>query len=210
MSEKFSNLMIDLETLSTRANGTVVAVGAVFFNPATGKLGPTFDGAIDMADAVRYGKVDGETLKWWFGQSDAAGKGMIRGRHTAEKVWSEFVKFASQFGKDVQPWGNGSSFDITMCEWQIGVVLNQKAPWQFWNVRDVRTIKELAKGIVKFDDKLEATAHTALDDAIFQAKYVSAFYQGLRAGPESPKAFQNIVKAKMDADEDDFEITLDD
>ncbi|EBO5570485.1 3'-5' exoribonuclease, partial [Salmonella enterica] len=53
---------------------------------------------------------------------------------------------------------------------------------QWWNDRDVRTIVELGKAIgfdPKRDMPFEGTRHNALDDAIHQAKYVSAIWKKL-------------------------------
>lgn len=202
----FTDIMIDLETLSNKPNGAVVAVGAVFFNPNSGELGEKFEMAIDMADAVRYGQVDGDTLKWWFSQSDGARKAITRGRHTAEQVWSKFYDFVLTHGDKVHPWGNGSSFDITMCQYQFARVLSKGEPWKFWNIQDCRTIKRAADGIVNYTDKLEGVAHSALADAIHQAKYVSAYWQGLRAPLTGRAAAVNKI---ADSSADDFDLDLD-
>lgn len=205
---KFTDLMIDLETLGKRVNAAVVEVGAVFFNPETGELGDRFSEAIDFTDAMRYGKADGDTLKWWFRQSSQAQQNLIRGTKSAEVVWSKFEKFALLHGKDVHPWGNGATFDISKCEWQFGNVLGREAPWKFWLIQDCRTIKRAANGIVNYNDKLEGVAHSALDDAIHQAKYVSAYWQGLRKSKHGPTATVASIKA---ADDDlDLDITLGD
>ena len=178
---RFSHCMIDLETLGTAANAPVIAIGAVFFDPNTGTLGDTFDAAIDVEDAMRYGVMSGSTFKWWLGQSDAARQKVVRGRERAEDVFSRFGSFAMKHGDNVQPWGNGASFDIAILDHAFPRILNKPAPWKFWNVRDVRTVKELATGIVRFDDKMkQGVAHTALDDAVHQAKWVSTCWQGLR------------------------------
>ena len=201
---KFTDLMIDLETLGKRVNAAVVEVGAVFFNPETGELGDRFSEAIDFTDALRYGKADGDTLKWWFKQTSQAQQNLIRGAKSAETVWSKFEKFALLHGKDVHPWGNGATFDISKCEWQFGTVLGREPPWKFWLIQDCRTIKRAANGIVNYNDKLEGVAHSALDDAIHQAKYVSAYWQGLRNRG-------NSTAASKPADDDlDLDINLDD
>lgn len=175
------HMMVDLETLGTAANAPVIAIGAVFFDPNTGTLGDTFDAAIDVEDAMRYGVMSGSTFKWWLGQSDAARQKVVRGRERAEDVFSRFGSFAVKHGDNVQPWGNGASFDIAILDHAFPRILNKPAPWKFWNVRDVRTVKELATGIVRFDDKMkQGVAHTALDDAVHQAKWVSTCWQGLR------------------------------
>lgn len=177
---KFTDLMIDLETLGTAVNAPVVAIGAVFFNPETGELGETFDAAIDVEDAMRYGKASGSTIRWWLGQGDAARQKVVRGKHPSHLVFTKFHEFCLKHGDNVKPWGNGASFDISILEYAFGRIIERPAPWKFWNVCDCRTIKRLADGIVTFDEKLEGTAHTALDDARHQAKWVSVYWQGLR------------------------------
>ncbi|OQM74915.1 hypothetical protein BFN67_04685 [Pseudaminobacter manganicus] len=178
--------MIDLETLGTAVNCPVVAVGAVYFDPNTGTLGDTFDAAIDIESAMQFGKASGSTIKWWLGQSDAARQKVVRGRQPSDVVFGAFYDFCLKHGDNVKPWGNGSSFDISILEYAFGRILGKPAPWKFWNVRDCRTIKDLADGIVTFEGKLEGTAHTALDDAKHQANYVSVYWQGLRGVTRTP------------------------
>lgn len=83
--------------------------------------------------------------------------------------------------KFVQVWGNGASFDCVILRNSYALAGHQ-APWQWWNDRDVRTIVELGKAIgfePKRDMPFEGTRHNALDDAIHQAKYVSAIWKKL-------------------------------
>jgi hypothetical protein len=185
---KFQHLMIDLETLGTAVNAPVVAIGAVYFDPDTGTLGDTFDAAIDVEDAVRFGRPSGATIKWWLGQGDEARQKVVRGRHPATLVFEKFHEFCRKHGDDVKPWGNGATFDISILEYAFGRILEKPAPWKFWNVRDCRTIKELADGVMSFDGKLAGVAHTALDDAKHQAAWVSAYWQGLRARRHGPNS----------------------
>lgn len=181
-----NHLMIDLETLGTNVNAPVVAIGAVYFDPDTGTLGEEFDAAIDVADAMRYGRASGDTIKWWLGQSDAARQKVVRGRHPSQLVFEKFYDFCLKHGSDVKPWGNGASFDISILEYAFGRILDKQAPWKFWNVMDCRTVKRLAEGIVEFTGTLEGTAHDAIDDARHQARWVSVYWQGLRGVRKVP------------------------
>ncbi|WP_236459807.1 3'-5' exonuclease, partial [Escherichia coli] len=93
---------------------------------------------------------------------------------------SEFIiKNANH--KFVQVWGNGASFDCVILRNSYSLT-GQPVPWQWWNDRDVRTIVELGK-VIGFDPKrdmpFKGTRHNALDDAIHQAKYVSAIWKKL-------------------------------
>ncbi len=203
---KFKHLMIDLETLGTAANAPIVAIGAVFFDPETGEIGDTFDAAIDIADAMQYGRASGDTIKWWLGQSDPARQKVARGRHKAVPVFEKFHDFCLKHGDDVHPWGNGSSFDISMLEYAFGRILDRKPPWKFWNVRDCRTIKDIADGIVPFNGKLTGTAHTALDDAMHQANYVSVYWAGLRRAARPAMAASTPAEvAPVASDDFDFD-----
>jgi oligoribonuclease (3'-5' exoribonuclease) len=178
-------MMIDLETLGTRPNAPVIAIGAAFFDPDTGEIGKTFDGAIDFEDACRFGQVEGSTIKWWFGQSDEARSKAVRGTASAEKVFRGFANFVRAFGDPakVQPWGNGASFDISIMDYAFRRILNEQAPWSFWNVRDCRTIKEIATGFAPdYKAARKGVHHSALDDAIYQAEWVSYYWQHLRMG----------------------------
>ncbi|EER9151029.1 exonuclease, partial [Escherichia coli] len=81
----------------------------------------------------------------------------------------------------VQVWGNGANFDNTILRRSYerqGI----PCPWRYSNDRDVRTIVELGKA-VDFDARtaipFEGERHNALDDARYQAKYVSTIWQKL-------------------------------
>lgn len=177
---KFQHMMVDLETPWHGGECAGHRHWRGLLRPQHRHPWDTFDAAIDVEDAMRYGVMSGSTFKWWLGQSDAARQKVVRGRERAEDVFNSFGSFAMKHGDNVQPWGNGSSFDIAILDHAFPRILNKPAPWKFWNVRDCRTIKELATGIVNYNDKMQGVAHTALDDAIHQAKYVSIYWQGLR------------------------------
>lgn len=188
-----SHLMIDLETLGTAVNAPIISIGAVFFDPNTGKLGEEFNQSVDLASALKFGKASGDTIKWWMGQDDNARKSVTRGILTIEEVLSGFVTFVHK--KDVnflRVWGNGATFDISILEVAFTRVLGKPAPWKFWNVRDCRTIRELGDGIVEYEFVREGTHHDALDDAKFQAKWVSAYWQGIRK-PKSESEIDDLL-----------------
>ena len=189
---KFSELMIDLETAGTAANAPVISIGAVYFNRDTGELGEKFDGRIDVVDALRYGKMSGDTFRWWLLQSDEARKTLTSGFHTAERVFTKFEKFCGLHGSP-RPWGNGASFDITILDVAFPRILNKQPPWKFWDVRDCRTIKDLANCAgYKYSGDRAGTHHGALDDAIYQAEWTSYYWQRLTGKSESVATEDNV------------------
>ena len=72
MNTELNDVMLDLETIGQHSNAVIVSIGAVFFNPLTGNIGAEFYQVIDIEDAMKYGEVDGSTLKWWMKQNDDA------------------------------------------------------------------------------------------------------------------------------------------
>ena len=180
------DLMIDLETLGTRVNAPIVAVGACFFDINTGEIGKTFEAVL----VLRYGRMDGDTLKWWLGQSEEARQKLVRGRSDPLKVYPAFVEFVAAGGSDVRPWGNGASFDISMLEYTLARVIERRPPWDFWNIRDCRTIKHIASDLkLQFTGERKGTHHSALDDAVFQAEWVSAYWRQIM-GKTAPVPMQ--------------------
>ncbi len=180
------DLMIDLETLGTQVNAPIVAVGACFFDIKTGEIGKTFDATIDLTQALRYGKMSGDTLKWWLSQGDEARQKVARGRSDPIKVYNAFCDFVASGGSGVRPWGNGASFDISMLEFSMARVIERTPPWDFWNIRDCRTIKHLATDMrLSAPPERNGVHHTALDDAIHQAEWVSHYWREMLGRPNA-------------------------
>lgn len=188
---KFQDLMIDFETLGQTPTTTVISLGAVFFNPDTGEMGPSFYMAFDVDEQIKRGRtIDGSTLKWWMGQSGAAKKVFNEQAKPAKDVLELFAKWV--LGQNtiskVYPWGNGSSFDISIIE-DLFRMYEVKCPWMFYNVFDLRTFKRFVANGAKVD-KSEGTNHNALDDAKNQAQYVIDHYKLFK---EMIEAFKQIA-----------------
>lgn len=182
------NMMLDIETLGTRPNAPVTTIGACFFDPLSGEIGEKFYRKIDMVDAMRFGSADAETIRWWLTQDKDAQLELVKGKDLLADVLRDLSAFYNT-GSDASVWGNGPTFDCTILEYAYQRCLEQKAPWPFWNVRDVRTVVQLAEGLVKKPAAFtkNGTAHNALDDCVFQVGYVSKMWQALR-GKAAPVA----------------------
>ncbi|WP_192967852.1 exonuclease [Escherichia coli] len=183
-SRVWYHLMIDLETMGTNTNAPIVVIGAVFFDPQTGEIGPVFYIVISLTDAMNTGAVpDGGTIKWWLKQSSEARAAILTGQVKLKDSLSRFREFINEYSdeKFVQVWGNGATFDNAILRTSYER-LDIPCPWRYHNDRDVRTIVELGKAI-DFDARtaipFEGERHNALDDARYQAKYVSAIWQKL-------------------------------
>ncbi|EEQ7976618.1 exonuclease [Escherichia coli] len=183
-SRVWYHLMIDLEAMGTNANAPIVVIGAVFFDPQTGEIGPVFYIVISLTDTMNTGAVpDGGTIEWWLKQSSEARAAILTDQVKLKDALSRFREFINEYSdeKFVQVWGNGATFDNAILRRSYerqGI----PCPWRYHNDRDVRTIVELGKTI-DFDARtvipFEGVRHNALDDARHQAKYVSAIWQKL-------------------------------
>jgi len=163
-----TDLMIDLETLATSSDASILTIGAVKFDP--------FGSVADFTDNDKfYVKVDldscnelnltvsDDTLNWWATQSKEAQEEAFstEGRIHIEDAFADLYKFA--WGAQ-RVWSNGAGFDVVICE-TVFKRIHKKIPWDFWQVRDVRTMFDL--GIDPMRPKI--TAHNALEDALAQA-----------------------------------------
>ncbi|EOS3109342.1 RecE family exodeoxyribonuclease, partial [Escherichia coli] len=61
-SRTCDHLMIDLETMGKNPDAPIISIGAIFFDPQTGDMGPEFSKTIDLETAG--GVIDRDTIKW--------------------------------------------------------------------------------------------------------------------------------------------------
>ncbi|EJV7213430.1 3'-5' exoribonuclease [Escherichia coli] len=180
-SRTCDHLMIDLETMGKNPDAPIISIGAIFFDPQTGDMGPEFSKTIDLETAG--GVIDRDVIKWWLKQSREAQSAIMTDEIPLDDALLQLREFIAEHSGEffVQVWGNGANFDNTILRRSYerqGI----PCPWRYYNDRDVRTIVELGKAI-DFDARtaipFEGERHNALDDARYQAKYVSAIWQKL-------------------------------
>ncbi|WP_105477859.1 exonuclease [Escherichia coli] len=184
-SRVWNHLSVDLETMGTNPDAPINSIGGKFFDPETGEMGPEFSKAIDLETSG--GIIDRKAIKWWAKRSREAQSAIFTDEIPLDDALLQLREFINENSGEsfVQIWGNGANFD--------NVILRRSyerqgipCPWRYYNDRDVRTIVELGKAI-DFDARtaipFEGERHNALDDARYQAKYVSAIWQKLIPNP---------------------------
>lgn len=174
------HIMIDIETANNKPNSAILSIGAVKFDPATGKLGDEFYRAIDPVDAFANGSAGGDTFRWWMQQSDAARAAAVAGKTRLGDALTDLIALYDVWGR-VKVWGNSPSFDMIILEHAFRRVLNREAPWMFWNTRDCRTVAELAGQRPPQIATSTGVHHNAMDDAKHQARWVLSMWAGLNA-----------------------------
>ncbi|WP_319557941.1 3'-5' exonuclease [Thiomicrorhabdus sp.] len=170
-----NHLMIDIETLSTRPNGVIVSIGAVFFNLEDGRYSSHhFNEQICPALSQQDGFVtDQSTLDWWQKQSQQAKDLSLMGESKPQEVLVHFDDWIRNHApcemSDLTVWANSPSFDLVMLKHHFERY-NMTPPWRYFNERDVRSYSQVLS-----DPKLHANnqyaagiKHTALDDCISQ------------------------------------------
>lgn len=182
-----THLMVDIEAFGKKPDSPVVSIGAVFFDPSTGKTGSEFYKVISLESSMASGGVpDASTIIFWMKASPEARSELVMDDaiplDDALLQLNEFIAENASNGPDsVQVWGNGASYDNVLLEAsydRTGI----PCPWKFWNNRDVRTIVELGRAVgftPRYEIPFVGEPHKAISDAHHQVKYVSAIWQRL-------------------------------
>lgn len=161
-----TDVMIDLETLATSSDAAILTIGAVKFDPLG--VGVEQDNRfytrvdLDSCHEINL-QVSDDTINWWATQSKEAQEEAFNpdNRLHIEDAFQDLYKFC--WGAQ-RVWSNGAAFDIVICE-TVFKRIHRAIPWNFWQVRDVRTMFDLG-----IDPKRPVvTAHNALADAEAQA-----------------------------------------
>lgn len=174
------DLMLDIETLSTRPNAVILSIGVVKFDPFSNRIDAEegLDLKIDVDEQTALGRhVQEETLNWWATQPKEVQEAALgeQGRVSLESFTRQLNKMMVGVN---QIWCQGPAFDMVIIE-DLYRQLGKPTPWQFWQVRDSRTLFGVF-GDPR--DKNRAAAHNALMDCVYQCIGVQHIYrqQGVR------------------------------
>ncbi|TPC97804.1 exonuclease, partial [Escherichia coli] len=110
-SRVWNHLSVDLETMGKNPDAPIISIGAIFFDPQTGDMGPEFSKTIDIDTAG--GVIDRDTIKWWLKQSREAQSAILTDEIPLDDALLQLREFIDENsgGFFVQVWGNGASFD---------------------------------------------------------------------------------------------------
>lgn len=162
------DVMFDLETLDTKPSAVILSLGAVKFDPRQKGIDPDAERLsmrISVDEQSLMGRTTSEsTLAWWAQQSKEAQDAAFsdEGRIPLIEAVDQFHKFV---WNSERIWSQGS-FDVNIME-HLYTALNRPYSWQYWQVRDSRTLFDFVDG------ELDRTKHhDAVEDAISQAEGV--------------------------------------
>lgn len=184
---RYTDIMIDLETLSTRSNAVIVSIGAVRFNLSD------MDNWDDLCDPGRSLYVDCDlatqlppdfhictnTLRWWMAQS-APARSIFANSVDDGCNKALCINLARFMGDNVKVWGNGCNFDNPIIR-NFFRFNDVEFPSPFYLDRDLRTLKDLGNSplleLPVFAS--EDMAHNAVNDARLQVQLAQTYYHNL-------------------------------
>lgn len=176
------HIMLDLETLGTRADAVILSLGAVKFDLTSGKIDDQgFYASISIDSNQELGRhIQEDTLLWWLKQDIAAQSVFHEDKTTISQALEDFSDWVGT--DDYEVWSNGADFDIPMLAHAYAQI-QMEAPWKFWASNCLRTYK-----------KLPGAKALALADAVHQAQVLHAVHTGIFSkaaaanNPFKPKA----------------------
>jgi hypothetical protein len=173
------HVMMDLETFGTAPGSALRSIGAVTFDPYEEfQEQQTFYANIDLDSCTGCGlNVDPKTAEWWSTQPWEARQALLTNPCPLAQVVMEFHAWWHRVNARFL-WSNGANFDEVL--WRVACkAVGVEVPWKYWNVRDTRTIWDIA-GVNHRKVPRAGTAHNAFADAKHQADCVKLAYAKLR------------------------------
>ena len=172
-----THAMIDLETLATGFDATVLTLGGLKFNPNNiSDPHSEIYFKLDVDEQTERGRrVDDSTIEWWATQPDNIRLEAFDqdGAITVADACAQIARWC--VGVDTF-WGQGYGFDFTMIE-NLFYNIERPVPWQFWQVLDSRTLFKMISADPR--KSMQTDLHNALADAYFQAKAIQLAYKEL-------------------------------
>jgi hypothetical protein len=167
------HLMVDIETLGVRPGSSIIALGALLFDPhSTTAPERTFYLEFCRESCRSLGlHEEPETLAWWQQQSQP----MPQGIFPITDGLNAFLLWISNAGCHINGvWANSPSFDIVLINHALRL-MGREWPLRYSLERDVRTIRNLILPGVQLHN-----SHNALSDCYTQAALIQIAFKELQ------------------------------
>ena len=152
-----ADLMIDLEGLGTGPDTTILTIAAQSFDPlGSGYYDQKYYARITL-ESQENRSIQQGTIDWWATQPAAARDEAFNeeGRIPLDQALDELGKLIWQ---SKRVWAQGPTYDMNILE-HAYKSYDKSIPWQFYAVRDSRTVFGLWPALPK-----PPTSHHALED----------------------------------------------
>lgn len=166
----YDAVMLDLETMSTESNASIIAIGAVKFwlNVKQDEFteDQLFYKSVSLESSQEAGlHIKADTVMWWLGQSDEA-RGAFKYPVSLASALNDFSRFMPN--KETYIFGNGAAYDNVVLH-NAYKAINLKYPVSYKYDVCYRTLCKLSTAK---PPKFEGTKHNALDDAKAQTRHL--------------------------------------
>ena len=151
------DLMIDIETCGTGPDACILTIAAQSFNPlGTGYNSTHYYARVDI-ESQPDRNIEQGTIDWWATQP-AASKDEAFNPENRIPLPQALEELGKLIWKSTRIWAQGPTFDMTILE-HAYKSFSMPLPWQYYIVRDSRTVMSLWKGLPK-----PQASHHALED----------------------------------------------
>lgn len=167
------DLMIDIEGLGTGPDTTILTIAAQAFDPlGMGYYDQHYYCRVNL-ESQEGRSIQQSTIDWWATQPAASREEAFgeTDRIPLKQALDELGKIAWHSRRI---WANGPTYDMNILE-HAYKSLGMNIPWQFYNVRDARTVYSLWPGLPK-----PPISHHALEDCRRQIDLLQATLEHLR------------------------------
>ena len=151
------DLMIDLEGLGTGPDTTILTIAAQAFDPfGSGHYEQSFYARVTL-ESQETRSIQQGTIEWW-----ATQPAVVRDEAFAEEDRIPLDEALDGLGKLIwhakRVWAQGPTYDMNILE-HAYKSYNKPLPWQYYQVRDSRTVFSLWP-----EQPMPPTTHHALED----------------------------------------------
>jgi exodeoxyribonuclease VIII len=162
-----ADLMIDIETVGTGPEACILTIAAQAFDPlGSGYHKQQFYARIDP-DSQPDRNIEQGTIEWWATQPPEAQEEAF-GLDNRVPLDTALEELGRLIWKSKSIWANGPTFDMNILE-HAYKSHGRPLPWQYYRVRDARTVYALYPGLGK-----PAASHHALEDCRRQIDLLQA------------------------------------
>ena len=166
---KCVHIMVDLETLALSSRAAIIQIGAVAVTPAdfiAGGPGQNFKASV-AGNIVGF-DVDPKTIQWHLEKNAENYKRIGEEAVELYRGLVDFHSWVKSFEQTKIVWAKGTCFDIPILE-NAFKHFGMYAPWSYQKVRDFRTVMEIFKPQMEYEN---FGNHDALQDARSQMHHL--------------------------------------
>lgn len=180
------HVMIDIEAMDNEPTAAIASIAAAIFDPMSGSVSASIYRIVDIKSSEALGGTLGaETIKWWFKQSGEVRAQVLKedavSLHSALGDLTDFILDYCDPGS-VKVWARGTDYDMPIIYNALRAV-DLSPAWRFWNVRDVRTVEEVALTVYGYASSrlVDSEKHNAAADVWNQIAQLSDNLKSLTA-----------------------------